>query len=108
MNCIIRPYVSAANEVTKTVMEYMYGINGDMRQIPKKERLIQQTDLLGCLFVKMTNAGEAGDRTSDATVALLSMFTRENEHYSHIEGQEEEEDDGENDDSDHGEESWAY
>ena len=94
MNHVIRPYVNKMNQWSKAAIEYLYEINGDRNQVPKNDRVVQQTDVLNYFcFLKATDSAIRNhDRRSVAVSDLNSIFSEENRNYSHSEIQYEEED----------------
>ena len=73
-------YLVRAKTTVKKMYIYMYGERGDKNEVPKRDRLIQEMDLLN-IFLKPVELLWATEMMETAALALIKTFDTTDPHY---------------------------
>jgi hypothetical protein len=64
--------------------EYLYGINGSQKAVPKRERMFEPGDILDIFkFFRVTEVNRTEDVCKTAALVIISSFKCISEHYTY-------------------------
>ena len=103
MDNLIGKYLSRIKATSKLILQFLYGLPGDKDALPKRERIIEGSDILEQFkFVRLGIDGvQAEEICAPAVMTALLSFHKTDEHYTYtLDDAEEECDNESSDDSD--------
>jgi hypothetical protein len=80
----IGKYLRKSKCTSKSICEYLYGINGSQKAVPKRERMFEPGDILDIFkFFRVIEVNGTEDVCKAAALAITSSFECISEHYTY-------------------------
>lgn len=94
-------YLSRVKATSKLIHDFMYGENGNPKRVPKRDRLIDVSDILEIFkYIRIVDTVWEGiqDQCEPEELTLVGSFNRIDEHFTYTKDKNDDDFDDENDD----------